>query len=220
LHFGIDITDVANGVGPGMHRLRTHISTWSDGAGVVSGSDGGWFVSAKIEATPGKAPRQVLAVIPLYNGSHGANMPPAATFQVPQGTVSNRVEYRATGHGGVYPSPGCTQPGEEFCRRDHRISADGTQFERFVPWRADCKELCTRATYGNLEYCAENPCGAIQSVEASRAGWCPGSVSPAFTWERPEFNVAGSHDFSWDISPVADGGSWRVSATYFAFGAE
>lgn len=220
LHFEIDITDVANGVGPGSHRLRTHISTWSDGAGTVSGSDGGWFVSAKIEATPGKAPRQVLAVIPLYNGSHGATMPPAVAFEVPAGTLSNRVEYRATGHGGVYPSPGCSQPGEEFCRRDHRVSADGSQFDRFVPWRSDCKDLCTRATYGSLEYCAENPCGAIQSVEAARAGWCPGSVSPPFTWERPEYNTPGSHSFSWSISPVADGGSWRISATYFAFGAE
>ncbi len=223
LHFEIDITDVANGITPGPHRLRSHISTWSDGAGQVSGSNGGWFVSAKIQVSPGPAPRNVLAVIPLYNGSHGAESPMPIDFDVPQGTTSTRVEYRATGHGGVYPSPGCSQPGEEFCKRDHRFFADGTQFDRQQPWRTDCKDLCTRATFtnaggGSFEYCEENPCGAIQSVEAERANWCPGSVTPPFDFERTEYSTAGQHSFGWTITPVADGGSWRVSATFFAFG--
>ncbi|MGE0323227.1 MAG: peptide-N-glycosidase F-related protein [Polyangiaceae bacterium] len=223
LHFEIDITDVANGIAPGTHRLRSHISTWSDGAGQVSGSNGGWFVSAKIQVSPGPAPRNVLAVIPLYNGSHGAMSPDAINFDIPAGTTSTRVEYRATGHGGVFPSPGCNQPGEEFCKRDHRFFADGAQFDRQTPWRTDCKDLCTRKTFttaggGSFEYCEENPCGAIASVEAQRANWCPGSVTPPINFERSEYNTAGQHSFAWTISPVADGGSWRVSALLFAFG--
>lgn len=223
LHIEVDITDVANGIAPGTHRLRSHISTWSDGAGQVSGSNGGWNVSAKIRVSPGTAPRKVLAVIPLYNGSHGAMSPEHVDFTVPEGTTSTRIEYRATGHGGVYPSPGCSQPGEEFCKRDHRFFADGTQVDRQQPWRGDCKDLCTRATFttaggGSFEYCAENPCGAIQSVEAERANWCPGSVTPPIDFARPEYNTAGQHSFGWTVSPVADGGSWRVSATFFAFG--
>ncbi len=223
MNLSIDITDVVNGVGAGTHRLKTHIATWSDGAGQVSGSNGGWLVSARVELKPGRAPRQVLGVIPLYDGSHGAESPAPIDFVVPEGTTHTRLEYRATGHGGVYPSPGCSQPGEEFCPRDHRVFADGEQFQRFQPWRNDCAQLCTRSTYtaggGSLEYCAENPCGAIQSVEAPRAGWCPGSVTPPLTWERPEF-TPGEHQFSWTVTPVADGGSWRISAVLFAFGAE
>jgi hypothetical protein len=38
-------------------------------------------------------------------------------------------------------------------------------------------------------------------------------------FERPELNVAGKHSFGWQITDVADGGSWRISATFFAFGA-
>ncbi|MCA9632165.1 MAG: hypothetical protein KC766_31145 [Myxococcales bacterium] len=222
MHLEVDITDVANGIAPGPHRLRSHISTWSDSEGKVSGSNGGWNVSAKIQVSPGAAPRNVLAVIPLYNGSHGAESPMPIDFQIPEGTTSTRVEYRATGHGGVLPSPGCGQPGEEFCKRDHRFYADGTQFDRQQPWRDDCKDLCTRKTFstggGSLEYCAENPCGAIQSVEAPRANWCPGSVTPPIDFERPEYTAPGQHSFSWTITPVADGGSWRVSAMLFAFG--
>ncbi len=61
LSLTVDITDVANGL-PGPHTLRVVIPTYSDSAGQVSGSDGGWTVSTQITATPGPPPRNVLAV--------------------------------------------------------------------------------------------------------------------------------------------------------------
>src|SRR5205814_1914539 len=58
LHVEADITDVLNGL-PGPHRLQAYIDTWSDSAGRVSGSDGGWTVSARVKVQPGSSPRRV-----------------------------------------------------------------------------------------------------------------------------------------------------------------
>jgi hypothetical protein len=225
-HLEVDITDVANGL-PGKHTLRTHISTYSDAAGKVSGSNGGWNVTAKIEVVPGKAPRNVLAVVPLYNGSEGATdviTPPG--FDVPAGTTSARIEYRATGHGGAAGDlPACQGPAEEFCHRTDTMSVDGATVSSFDPWRIDCDKLCTlkhqNTSAGGFDYCLENPCGAIASVKASRANWCPGSMTPPYlvtSKAAPALIAAGQHTFSWKFSNIADGGTWRLSATYFAFG--
>ncbi len=222
-HLEVDITNVANGL-PGKHTLRTHISTYSDAAGQVSGSNGGWNVTTKIEVVPGKAPHNVLAVIPLFNGSEGATdtiTPPG--FQVPAGTTSARIEYRATGHGGAQGDLGaCIGPAEEFCKRTDILSVDGAQVTTFTPWRTDCSKLCTIATTSSgQQYCTENPCGAIQSVQAPRANWCPGSMTPPYDLndkQAPALLSAGQHTFSWKFSNIDQGGTWRLSATYFAFG--
>jgi hypothetical protein len=180
-------------------------------------------VSAHLEVVPGAAPRNVLAVVSLFNGSQNSPDPiPAISFQAPPGTSSSRLEYRATGHGGVMGACG-PSPAEEFCIRTHALFVDGSVVTDFVPWRDDCADLCTIAhtdVIGNgFDYCLENPCGAIQSVQASRANWCPGSETPPFLVDSPALSQPGAHDFSWSINDVADGGTWRLSATYFAFGA-
>ncbi|WP_438000057.1 peptide-N-glycosidase F-related protein [Sorangium sp. So ce185] len=223
LRLDVDITDVANGLPAGQHRLRVVIPTWSDGSGQVSGSNGGWNVSAVIEAVPGPAPRKVLAVVPLFNGSQTtADGPGPLAVEVPEGTVSSRVEYRITGHGGGESGSGCIGPAEEFCRRIHTLFVDGSELARIRPWRTDCAALCTIAHHGpedgGFDYCLENPCGAIESVRAPRANWCPGSESPPFTWDADALRVPGQHTLAWEISTIAEGGLWRVSATYFAFG--
>jgi Peptide-N-glycosidase F, C terminal len=216
--FQVDLTDVANGL-PGKHALSVLITTYSDAAGQVSGSDGGWNVTAKIDVVPGKEPRKVLAVEPLYYGSVGAGdvVQPIA-FTVPQGTNMARIEYRVTGHGGAAPNSDCIGPAEEFCERTHVVSVDGTQIAKLQPWRTDCANFCTIQTYQGMQYCEQNPCGAIQSVQASRANWCPGSVTDPFDLTAPSLKAAGSHTFSWNIESIATGGTWRVSATYFALG--
>ena len=226
MRFEVDVTDVVNGL-PGIHQLKVHITTWSDAAGQVSGSHGGWNVTARLRFTPGPAPRQVLAVIPIYNGDQGAPLldEPSFTLRIPEGANAARLEYRITGHGGANdPSRACTGPAEEFCQREHIVELDGEEVDRFIPWRDDCGELCSDARYGSdsegFDYCLENPCGAIRSGRASRANWCPGSLTPPRIWteaELPSLSITGEHALSWRIQGLVEGGSWRVSMLYFAF---
>lgn len=223
LEFEVDVTDVANGL-PGAHTLQVHITTWSDASGAVSGSAGGWNVSASVEVVPGEAPRKVLAVIPLFNGNVTTGGDgPELSFELPEGTLISHLDYRATGHGGGAVTSGCIGPAEEFCKRTHTLFADGVEADAFDPWRTDCDQLCTLATHtwpsgSSFQYCEENPCGALSSVRAPRANWCPGSVTEPWPLEPVAWTTAGPHSFRWNISRVEQGGSWRVSAHVFAYG--
>ena len=182
MHLEIDATDVANGL-PGQHTLRVMIPSYSDQAVKVSGSNGGWNISGSLEITGGVAPRKVLAVIPLFNGSQNSPDPiPASPFAVPAGATGGRIEYRVTGHGGGTDTS-CIGPAEEFCRRAHSVFVDDQKVKDLDPWRTDCANLCTLAQSGSLTYCMENPCGALASVRAPRANWCPGSETPPFVLE-------------------------------------
>lgn len=223
LHVEVDVTDVFNGL-PGPHTLQSTIPTYSDGAGRVSGSNGGWNVTARFVATHGPAPRHVLAVIPLVNLSHDANTPDREyPFTLPAGTTSSRLEYRVTGHGGgAVERPACIGPAEEFCQREHTVTIDGTDLDPFTPWRDDCTDLCTLVTndagIGPRQYCQENPCGSVASVRAPRANWCPGSPTPPINFSPDSLNHPGPHTFHYAVSRVAASGSWRTSAVVFAFG--
>lgn len=222
----IDLTDFAN-ARPGAHRLRVHITTYSDGAGQVSGSDGGWFITGDLAVKPGTPPRDVRAVIPLVNGYFGADhRPENLPFTVPEGVTDARVEYRVTGHGGGSPRAGvddCIGPAEEFCRRLHTVYFDTRRVGPIIPWRTDCADLCTRATapefIGGFEYCAENPTGAIRSVEAPRANWCPGALTPPQVFSPEAYGMPGEHTFAFDVLDVHPDGGWRVSALVYLYGA-
>ena len=216
MHIEVDVTDIANGL-PGAHSFQCHISTWSDGNGQVTGSAGGWNVSARFEVLPGVSPRSVLAVLPLTNHSYGADSGTVeTTFQVPDGVTNGRIEYRVTGHGGATDNGAqCIGPAEEFCRRWHYLDVDGDRWQALRPWRDDCAELCTLTTEGaGFEYCAENPTGAVSSVRAPRANWCPGSVTPPIIVDATELSVPGEHAFSYEVEGVISGGSWRTSALF------
>lgn len=213
-----DITDVVNGL-PGPHRLRLRIDTWGDPEGQVSGAEGEWVADVKIELEPGPAPRRVLAVLPLVYESQTVPEPELSRLDVPNRARSGRLEYRVTGHGAV-AELGCLGPAEEFCQRTHELRLDDQLIE-LVPWRSDCAELCTltenTAELGPAQYCAENPCGAVDSVRASRANWCPGSMTEPFVVEDPTLGMPGPHSVRRRIPELHEGGSWLVSLSYFAF---
>lgn len=217
LHIEEDVTDIWNGL-EGPRELAIHITTYSDAAGKVSGANGGWFVSAKIQKTSGPAPREVLAVTPLFYGSVKAEQSTRSLpFDVPQGATATRVAYRVTGHGGqIEEGAECRQPADEFCQRVHEVGFDEEARQKVTPWRKDCRSLCTVQHYkGNgldLDYCAENPCGAQASVRASRANWCPGSVTAPLEY-TPQNGAPGRHTFHFGIAGIAKEGSWAVSAT-------
>jgi hypothetical protein len=221
LRFDADVTDVVNGM-PGAHELRVDITTYGDAAGQVTGTHGEWIVSTVLTFEPGPAPRKVLAVVPLLFGYVTEATPAPMPFRVPEGTRSARLEYRATGHGGVMPAPGCTGPAEEFCPRTHTMVLDGAPLDEFVPWRNDCATLCTPASFQSdvlsiAEYCAENPCGLPASVRAARANWCPGSVTPPRIVESAPLAVPGEHELALGIDQLEMGGLWLLSATHFSY---
>ncbi len=223
LHVEADLTDLANVLPAGTHQVQVEIPTYSDGAGLVSGSNGGWNVSAHLEVVPGPAPRKVLAAIPIFNRSQGAGASSPATIAIPAGVASVRLEYRATGHGGAAANTGlCIGPADEFCQRNHHLEVDGAEIFALVPWRTNCVNNCTVKHYGaaasGFDYCLENPCGNMNSVRAPRANWCPGTVTPAFNFDPPPLYSAGVHTFDVTVDDIAQGGSWRQSATLYLFG--
>jgi hypothetical protein len=224
MHYEVDITDVAAAL-PGMHRLVVTIPTYSDN-GTVTGSDGGWKVSATLRFTPGRAPHHVLAAIPLWNGTVGPGTGPGVvapdpvSFTLPAGTTHTRLEYRVTGHGGGDAStdPDCIGPAEEFCKRTHVLSMDDHALATEMPWRDDCSKFCKMVQGGPFgSYCEKDPCGLPASVRASRANWCPGDFTPPFTYDDP-VTSPGPHHFSWTVSKILPGGGVRTSAVIFAYG--
>jgi hypothetical protein len=222
-HLEADLTDLANAL-PGAHRLRVDIPSFSDAQGLSTGSNAGWTVSARVDVTPGAAPRRVLAAVPLFVGQLAAGDPlPVVSWQVPAGTLSGRLEYRTSGHGQGAADARCNGPSEEFCDRRHQIFIDGAVAEDIEPYREDCQTLCTLAHQGDpdagFDYCVENPCGSPDSVRASRANWCPGSMTAPFAWQDiPALTVPGAHTFSFQVSGLGTGGFWLASAIYYAFG--
>jgi hypothetical protein len=222
LHIEGDVTDIANAANAtgGKRRLEVTIPSYSDGAGKVSGSNGGWNVSVRLELTPGVPPRPVLAVVPLvYDSDTKGGTPRPFPFTLPAGTTSARVEYLATGHGGGKGDAACIGPADEFCSRTHTLRADGTAILTDKElWRDDCDKLCTTTKGGPFgSYCKENPCGAPQSVVAPRANWCPGSQTKPIALDVAPFATPGAHTFELAVNKIADGGSWRISAKVFAY---
>jgi hypothetical protein len=226
-HLEVDVTDAVNGL-PGKHTMKVVIPTWSDSAGKVSGSNGGWNVTAKLHFVPGPAPRKVLAVIPLFAGQEDSTFTATPiSFTVPPGTVDSRLEYRTSGHGGANwtsaDGSACNGPAEEFCDRTHDIYVDEQKWKTIEPWIADCSPHCGNVlhygpTSGGFDYCELNPCGDMNSVTAPRANWCPGSMTDPYLWDIDALKTPGDHTFRWTISRVDPGGTWLVSAVYFAFG--
>jgi hypothetical protein len=213
-----DVTDVVNGL-PGVHQLGVRIDTWSDADGLVSGSSGEWLASVELLLWPGTPPRRVLAVVPLVLAAQTDAEAAPVSFEAPQDTGSARIEYRVTGHGAVV-SPGCLGPAEEFCRRQHELWLDGELLQALSPWR-DCSDMCTLTSndsgYGPASYCKQNPCADPNSARAPRANWCPGSLTAPLILEAPALAAPGEHELLRNIPELAPGGTWRVSATYFAF---
>lgn len=215
MRFEADVTDVMNGL-PGPHTLEAYIDTWSDGTGKVTGSDGGWYVSASLSVNKGPAPRDVVAVLPLFHGSQRMPKLEPVGLTAPAGASKVRIEYRATGHN-LEAGPrgaGCVGPAEEFCRRKHTLELDGAVVDEFEAWKTDCATLCTVVRQpgpagADIDICAENPCGAMASVRAPRANWCPGSVSPPRAVERAI--TPGEHKLGWGVDLLQPGGSWRIS---------
>ncbi|MCB9638492.1 MAG: hypothetical protein H6727_06235 [Myxococcales bacterium] len=221
LKFQVDLTDIANGLQGGAHTMRVNIQTYSDGKGQVSGSNGQWTVSAYLEVTPSDTPSRILSMKSLSNHNYNnKSTRQSLSFDVPAGAKTGYILYRVTGHGGGAVGASCIGPADEFCRRTHKLYLDDQLAKEWVPWRSDCDKLCTIQKRGNMDYCAENPCGSIQSVRAPRANWCPGSITPPQVILLPSelIQKPGPHKFDYEILNIGEGGTWKVSSTLVIIG--
>lgn len=220
-HAEADITHWAN-MHPGVHSLRSYINSWPDGAGQVSGSEGGWTLSVRLEVVPGAPPRPVVAAIPLFQGEVGSDLGQTELkFTLPDDATKVSLEYRVSGHGGANDQIGdCIGPAEEFCRRMHHLFVDGAELLAYEPWRIDCGDFCTVMEHvwpddSKFNYCAENPCGSIASVNASRAAWCPGDVVKPI---NGSIDVGpGEHSVGFLVDELFPGGTWTTSVVVYAF---
>lgn len=218
-----DLTDWAQ-VHEGVHVLRGFVSTWTDGAGQVSGSEGGWFMTLRVEVDPGPAPREVLAAIPVFHGDvNSSNAEQVIDVELPEGTTGARIDYVVSGHGGGAVGADCIGPADEFCHRVHTLRWDDLELGSFDPWRDDCASLCTLMEHewpdgSTFDYCAENPCGATSSVMAPRANWCPSAPVDPVEIDLASVATPGEHAFSFAIEGIAEGGVWPTSAILYAYG--
>jgi len=220
-HMDVDVTDWAN-AHPGEHVLHSHITTWVDGNGQVSGSEGGWWVSVAFDVEPGPAPRNVLAAYSLFEG----NVTNAASLQrfdvdMPAGATSAALHYVTSGHGGGAADADCIGHADEFCERVHQVTFNGRDLNTFIPWRTDCGDFCTLETYTGfgqpMQYCAENPCGSVQSVQAPRANWCPGDDVHPFIFDDLPLDE-GTYEATFEVRNIADGGSWGTWFGLYVYG--
>lgn len=227
MKFSVDVTDIANGL-RGKHAIQASIDAWPDPDGIVSGARGSWFVSARFEMVPGTPPRNVLAVVPLFNESWTKAGDEVSfgpfPFEVPEGVEKAHIEYRATGHGGPNMGRDCIGPAEEFCRRTHELFLGGRAVRQYELWRS-CKDNCDVVTRAEdpdafFDYCAQNPCASHVSARATRANWCPGQTTDPEYFSDPSLLRPGKVEAAWTINRIEEGGSWRVSGIYFAYGSQ
>ena len=223
-HLEVDLTDLANAL-PGKHGIRVDLGELSRPRGAGHGLERRVDGERADRSDAGDPPRHVLAAVPLYVGAIGAGDPfPVVSWTVPEGAIGGRLEYRTSGHGQGATGPRCIGPAEEFCDRTHQIFIDGAQVDNIDTFREDCESLCTLAHQGpadgGFDYCTQNPCGNVNSAKASRANWCPGTMTPPFVWDGlPALATPGMHTFSFQIQSIISGGIWMGSAFYIAYGA-
>jgi hypothetical protein len=111
---------------------------------------------------------------------------PAKPVSIPDRMVPipadiDAVEVRSfiTGHG-----QGNLQNCGEFCPKMHTYTVGGMSFQKRI-WRDDCASFCTLTTAPGTghQFCKESPTGAVGSVRAPRANWCPGALVNAWSFD-------------------------------------
>ena len=173
--WAVDVTPLLPLLG-GRKKLVVHIDTW---VGPSRPPGAGWLVDVSFTFTPGIPQRTPLQVIPLWDVAtfdYGDPAKPvslgARAVQIPAGASFVELRSLITGHG-----QGNLQNCAEFCPKVHTYTVGAGLVQRRL-WREDCASFCTvvRDPATGSMSCRENPTGAVESVRASRANWCPGAT--------------------------------------------
>ncbi len=158
----IDVTDLRPLL-LGERKLRAFIDTWV-GPGHAQGN--GWLLSATFAMKGGKAAREPIAAIPLWQRAVdgvpvgdplkplGASLKPLAVT-LPRAASAVAVRSFVTGHG-----QGNAGNCAEFCKLTHTLAIGAEKVSAEI-WRDDCRTTGVAGQKG--------------SWTAPRAGWCPGA---------------------------------------------
>jgi hypothetical protein len=107
-----------------------------------------------------------------FDGFHHG--PLEMRFTLPDSARDVQLHYTTTGHGGH-------ETGDEFVKKENRISLDGEVIAAFTPWRDDCASFRRfNPTSGVWRVKTRDRKGgtmeeSLASSDISRSGWCPGS---------------------------------------------
>jgi hypothetical protein len=224
-----DVTDYLP-VLAGTHTFSAFITSGASADGVASGVNAGFDVEASLVLTPGKAPRDVKAVVPIFfnarygRQSDGSGVPADpidATAAPPAEATHARIDFFTTGHGGVGAHV-C----DEFCQKANLLNVDGRALVATAPWTY-CHDNCTRdplpegqlVRCGGMEFnyrCRENPTGCPFSVTLNRAGWCPGRKVSRQSFHLPVQANAGPQSIGYQVEGME--GFWQVAAAAIYYG--
>ncbi|MEO8589815.1 MAG: peptide-N-glycosidase F-related protein [Flavobacteriales bacterium] len=158
----IDVTDFAS-VLQGNTEIRMYIDTWGTG---------GWKMDLDLTYSAG-TPTYIYSTVQKvwrgnYNFGDPADLQPVDTVMVdaPEGTESASLRLVTTGHGWGQNN---TNNAAEFYHATHHVNVNGQNFTQDL-W-TDCNP--------NPDGCS--PQGGTWQYD--RAGWCPGSIAPPYTYD-------------------------------------
>ncbi len=95
-------------------------------------------------------------------------------FAIVDTSMSYRLRYIATGHGGW-------DGGDEFNPKTHTLLIDGKPAFTFTPWRTDC------GRYREWNPVSGNFWNGLSSSDFSRSGWCPGTATQPVYFDLMEY---------------------------------
>ena len=141
-------------------ELRLYVESWI-------GGNNGWLITTDFAFIEGELAEEPYRVVKLWGDDHLeygnpsnpiATQIPAMDLDVPADVTKAEIRVFTTGHG-----QGNTLNCAEFCQREHRVLANGTQFDHLL-WRSNCSTNACSPQGGNWSF--------------GRAGWCPGAGAP------------------------------------------
>jgi hypothetical protein len=183
-----DVTDY-RGILTDSTEVQAHYGGWQDG----------FTITLDFIFIEGMPPRNVLEIIPLYDGAFNygttnsiENYLVPVTVTPPAGTQGAALHFTPTGHG-FNNNEDCA----EFCPKEYYIKADGVQVDDGLIWKDDCGWNPMFPQSGTWLY--------------DRANWCPGDKGRRFEHDlTPFLNLSQSFSLDIDMQPYTWNGSGGV----------